>query len=80
MEYLAAAGFILAILVGGIALLVHTSKAEAVAEDDLEEEKEANKQTAELAKEANDATKLREDTKRNTLAGIRPDSLRKYDR
>jgi len=63
-----------------VALLMRAAKTNGAAEATLDETQEDLKAVSRIMKEAKDDTTLRDQTKRNTLAGIRPDSVRKYDR
>lgn len=62
-----AVGVILAVLGGCIAIAIRAAKAEAIAEDDLEEEKAKAKHTDELMEKIDNAYLNRPATRRDAL-------------
>lgn len=78
-----ASAIILAVLVafgGLVAVIARAAKTNGIAEATLDETREDLEAVSRIMKEAKENEALRDKTYRNTLAGIRPDSVRKYDR
>lgn len=71
---------VFAFVAGLVAVLMRAAKTAGIAEATHEATMERIDDLLETAEEVKDDQKLRDETKRNTLTGIRPYSVRKYDR
>lgn len=79
MEYALLLG-LFAILGGALWLLARSAKANGIAEATLDGTKEDLEAVAKIMKDAKDNETMRDKVYRNSLAGKRPASVRKYDR